>query len=213
MVWDVNTKKIVTVAWHKLCSPLKEGGLGIRSVRALIDAAILKLSWEIFSSDASWAGFLRARFFKFKRPIVNYLRSSLWPGVKRFISIVQSNSTWLLGFGNSINFSKDQWLSKPIGDLIAVPESLQHGLSSIVSDFTKDGARFLPNDLCNAYPDLAAEIRKVKIPLSSIKDQLIWKETISSLISFKDAFQFLNPAVSNVPTWCSLILETLQSSI
>lgn len=34
-VWsgDINTKKIVVVDWHRLCGPLKESGLGIRSIR------------------------------------------------------------------------------------------------------------------------------------------------------------------------------------
>lgn len=36
-IWARNTevKKVVTVAWHKLCAPINEGGLGIRSIRAI----------------------------------------------------------------------------------------------------------------------------------------------------------------------------------
>lgn len=45
-IWsgDVNSKKLVTVAWHTVCSPRDNGGLGLRSIRQTNDAALLKLS-------------------------------------------------------------------------------------------------------------------------------------------------------------------------
>lgn len=45
-IWegDVKVRKLVTVAWKKVCSPTNEGGLGIHSLRALNEAALLKLS-------------------------------------------------------------------------------------------------------------------------------------------------------------------------
>jgi hypothetical protein len=39
---DVNKKKLVTVAWHKVCTPFHEGGLGIRSLSKVNEAANLK---------------------------------------------------------------------------------------------------------------------------------------------------------------------------
>jgi hypothetical protein len=33
-IWsgDLNARKLVTVSWHKICHPIKEGGLGLRSI-------------------------------------------------------------------------------------------------------------------------------------------------------------------------------------
>jgi hypothetical protein len=44
-IWsgDINQKKLVTVAWKKVCSPFDEGGLGLRSLVCLNEAANLKL--------------------------------------------------------------------------------------------------------------------------------------------------------------------------
>lgn len=44
-IWsrDVDTRKVVTVAWHKVCKPIEEVGLGIRSLRQVNNAAMLKL--------------------------------------------------------------------------------------------------------------------------------------------------------------------------
>lgn len=53
-IWagDINTKKIVTVAWHRICNPVKEGGLGIKSLRTVNKAAMLKLTWELIISPS-----------------------------------------------------------------------------------------------------------------------------------------------------------------
>jgi hypothetical protein len=61
---DVTKRKLVTVAWHKVCSPFLEGGLGIRSLSKLNEAANLKTCWELLQSDMQWANFLRSRILK-----------------------------------------------------------------------------------------------------------------------------------------------------
>lgn len=52
-IWSekIHTKKVVTVAWHRICCSFKEGGLGLRSLRTTNDAAMLKLCWEFKSSN------------------------------------------------------------------------------------------------------------------------------------------------------------------
>ncbi|XP_019435167.1 PREDICTED: uncharacterized protein LOC109341679 [Lupinus angustifolius] len=55
-IWsgDTQVKKLVTVAWHKVCCPVSEGGLGIRSLSAMNQAAILKLAWDMRCSSQEW---------------------------------------------------------------------------------------------------------------------------------------------------------------
>lgn len=45
-VWsgDIYKTKIVIVSWRKVCTLLQEGGLGLRSIIAINDAELLKLS-------------------------------------------------------------------------------------------------------------------------------------------------------------------------
>lgn len=52
-IWsaDIEKRKMVTVAWHKVCKPYVEGGLGIRSLIALNSASNLKLCWDLHNSD------------------------------------------------------------------------------------------------------------------------------------------------------------------
>lgn len=90
-IWlgDVNHKKVVTVTWHKVCSPNNEGGLGIRSLRDINNAASLRLCREFTQSNNQWTCLLRARVLRNKKPIPYHVASSIWSGLKSKFSIVQ----------------------------------------------------------------------------------------------------------------------------
>lgn len=82
-IWssNVETRKLVTVAWHKLCSPIHEGGFGIRSLRSINEAAMLKRCWELLSSSCDWATLLRSRVIK-RNSFISYgISSSIWAGL------------------------------------------------------------------------------------------------------------------------------------
>ncbi|KAF1885705.1 hypothetical protein Lal_00039554 [Lupinus albus] len=112
-IWsvDVNTKKLVTVAWHQVCNPIKEGGLGMRSISAINHAALLKLRWEMLSSSQDWAIFFRHRFIGASRPSTSHLKSSILPSIK--INWYGANYEIGLFFinpkGNQLNWCKLIW--------------------------------------------------------------------------------------------------------
>lgn len=56
-IWSDDTakRKFVTVAWKHLCKPFSEEGLGIRSFITLNEASNLRICWDIFNSEESWA--------------------------------------------------------------------------------------------------------------------------------------------------------------
>ncbi|KAF1876311.1 hypothetical protein Lal_00029658 [Lupinus albus] len=82
-IWfgDTKTRKIVTMTWKIVCSPVKAGGLGLRS------------RFDIGKSPGS-------RFFK----------SSIWCGIKANWSLVMQNYRWLVGVGDKVNFWRENWL-------------------------------------------------------------------------------------------------------
>lgn len=81
-IWSGNTykRKLVTVAWQKLCSPVSSGGLGLRFLRSINEAAMLKLSWVKVSSSSHWSMLLKSRFSRFNRPLGHYANSSTYSG-------------------------------------------------------------------------------------------------------------------------------------
>lgn len=91
---DPNMNKICTVAWNNLCLPASKGGLGVKSIKTLNEAALLLLTFDLIASKKDWAEFLKNRFLQHRQPATNYVKSSLWPGIKANIQTVLSNSFW-----------------------------------------------------------------------------------------------------------------------
>jgi hypothetical protein len=59
-IWsgDIEKRKLVTISWKKLCRPLSQGGLNLRSLISL-------------NTDASWALLLKDSVVR-KRKIIHY---------------------------------------------------------------------------------------------------------------------------------------------
>ncbi|CAI8593485.1 unnamed protein product [Vicia faba] len=105
-IWSGNvlSKKSITVAWKKICKPISEGGLDIRSLLDLNASSNLKLAWDSFNSDKDWAVLSRSRVLCNNNFIKHHIYSLIWSSIEAEIPVVQDNSSWLLGNGNSINF-------------------------------------------------------------------------------------------------------------
>ena len=84
-IWsgDINQRKLVIVAWHRVCKPYKEGGLGIRNLSDINEASNLKLCWEILQSNMQWAQLVRSRVLRVNKPINYHVSSSVWCSAKR----------------------------------------------------------------------------------------------------------------------------------
>ncbi|KEH39149.1 hypothetical protein MTR_2g090495 [Medicago truncatula] len=60
---DIDQRKMITLAWHKVCTPVKEGGLGLRSstIRDINEAATHRLCLELVTSNNQRAMLMRTR--------------------------------------------------------------------------------------------------------------------------------------------------------
>jgi hypothetical protein len=105
-IWsgDIDQRKLVTVSWKKICRPVSQGGLSIRSLTSLNAASNLKLCWNILNSDTSWAKLLRDRVLRNRRTIHHHIYSSIWSSAKDEFQTIMDNTSWLLGDGKNINF-------------------------------------------------------------------------------------------------------------
>lgn len=159
-IWsgDVNKKMVVTVAWHGVCTPKLERGLGLRSLKHVNKAAALTLCWELIQSDLQWATLLRARVLRNDCPITYHIGSSIWAGLKSMLPFVKENLIWQLGDDEKINFRNDHWLSKPLVNILNIPDHVQGQLNAKVKDFIKNERWFLPSYLLHQYPQISTEI-------------------------------------------------------
>jgi hypothetical protein len=141
---DVSQRKLVIVAWHKVCTPFHEGGLGIRSFTKFNEAAKLKLCCELMQSDLQWAKFLRFRVLKGTTPISYHIFSSIWSSIKHKFHEICNNTSWQVGNGEAINFWSDPWCGDPLVFSLNIPQHLHSLLKDKVKDFIENESWNIP---------------------------------------------------------------------
>jgi len=52
--------KLVTVSWDKVCSPRRNGGLNIKSLKSINKVSILKLAWDMLTNSNQWSNMVKA---------------------------------------------------------------------------------------------------------------------------------------------------------
>jgi len=109
-IWsgDVTKRKLIIVAWKKICTGYDEGGLGLKSLICMNEATNLKMCWNILQSDEQWANIIRFRVIRDDKCIKHHLSSSIWSGVKSEFQIIKDNC-WLVGDGKHISFWSNSW--------------------------------------------------------------------------------------------------------
>ncbi|CAJ2651412.1 unnamed protein product [Trifolium pratense] len=178
------------MAWHKVCTPFNEGGLGIRSLSKVNEAANLKLCWELMQSDMQWAKFLRFRVLNGTKPISYHIFSSVWSSVKHKLTEIISNSSWQLGNGELINFWSDSWCGEPLMISLNIPQHLHMLLKAKVKHFIDNHVWNIPACLFLAYPDLHSLIANITIPLRDKDDKLCWKHSNDGDLTMQDSYSF-----------------------
>lgn len=119
---DISKKHGVKVAWHQICLPKEEGGLGLRNFSLWNMTLNLKLIWLLFSkSDSLWVAWMRNHYLRqgsFWNAPIRTASSWIWktmlslrPLTRRFLRCYVSD-------GQSSSFWFDHWLD--MGPLIDV---------------------------------------------------------------------------------------------
>ncbi|KAK2430924.1 hypothetical protein QL285_029213 [Trifolium repens] len=208
-IWsgDLDKRKLVTVSWKKMCRPLAQGGLNIRSLIQLNKASNLKFCWTLFNSKSSWAVLLRDRVFRKGKAIRYHIFSSLWSSIKDEVEVVRDNTVWLLGNGDNINFWLDNWCGDPLVEQLGIPVHIRPLLTASVSDFIVNGRWSIPAQLSLMFSNLESIIAAVVIPMELENDTLLWQHTDSGDLSFKQAYTFKNMHVQELP-WAKHIWRT-----
>ena len=205
-IWsgDMEKRKIVTVAWKKVCRPLSQGGLNLRSSKTLNAYTNLHLLWKLLHSQDDWAILLRDRVLRSRKPINHHIYSSLWSSIKEEFSNLEENSTWLLGNGEMINFWNDSWCGAPLSQALNIPEAISSHLSSTVSDYIVNGEWSIPSELTQMFPSLRHLVPQAIIPFVPKEDELIWKHSANGLLDLKHAYVFKRNNIEEMK-WTKLI--------
>ncbi|GAU12289.1 hypothetical protein TSUD_141970 [Trifolium subterraneum] len=186
----VDKKKLDTLSWDKVCSPISAGGLGLRALKDMNKAGCLKLCWDLIKYEKQWAITLRSRFFRNSSPINHAISSSIWSSLKNVLHLVNDHSIWQIGNGSSISFWDDNWLSYKLKDLILdpLPDSISHLMDVKVAEVVHNQVWALPDTFKQQFPTIACDIHAISLPSTPEPDNLVWKDSISGELTFKDAY-------------------------
>ncbi|XP_026399783.1 uncharacterized protein LOC113295670 [Papaver somniferum] len=84
MPGDAEVCRKVVIAYDKVCSPVREGGLGITKLVLTNKALLMKLWWNIQTSKKKWARFLYAKYTNRRDRTKKYeVNSSILSGIKQ----------------------------------------------------------------------------------------------------------------------------------
>lgn len=172
-IWsgDVFTRKVCTVPWNIVCRPWLEGGLDIKSTRLINDAFMLKLAWNLFSTNSQWATLFKSRFFSQGQPIRHFFMSSVWHGVKYHLDSVLQNSLWIVGKGDQINLWTDNWLGEPLVTLFHIDTFFHSSFSGKVSEVIANGTWNLPAPLL--VHEITSRLSSVTLPQVHLPDTFV----------------------------------------
>ncbi|CAI0443411.1 unnamed protein product [Linum tenue] len=130
-VWggEEGQAKVHLVKWETICRSKDDGGLGLRSARALNLAYLMKLGWTFLNNENDlWVKVVQGKYVcQDARGTTTFLSkatSRLWQGIRKALPLMKQETVWDVRNGRSINFWHDQWLADGVTlkDYIAVAD-------------------------------------------------------------------------------------------
>jgi len=116
--WGHNDRKIAWVAWDKVCSPIKAGGLGVRDIHKFNVALFRKWRFGV-GKEGVWKDILESRYGNWKDMKIvgrNRKQSNWWKDLCKICDVgnqlnwFDNNIKWVLGNGKKIQLWEDNWI-------------------------------------------------------------------------------------------------------
>ena len=162
---------------------------------------MLKLAWDLFSSNSQWAVLFKSRFFSHGQPIRYFAQSSVWHGVKNHISTIIQNTLWIVRTGDRIMWT-DNWLGEPLVNLFNIDPFFHSSFSGKVSEVIDNGHWNLPPSLL--VPEVTSGLASITLPREQLPDSFVWTHFADGRLTSQHAVSFLRSAAPSLP-WADRI--------
>ena len=183
------------VAWHSICYPLREGGLGIKNLKAWNKAAMLKHIWNLMVDKRSlWAVWVHTVLLRHRSFwSLNIPSTTSWSWRKILQSREWCRGWFIKSIGNGLSTSLwyDYWLpdGKRLIDIYPLRVLTSTGLSwnSMVSNIIQDGCWNFPN-----IYELQAIWNTINFsPITAREDLCLWTGQQSREFTIKSAWELI----------------------
>ena len=103
------------VAWEVVTKEKEAGGLGLRSMRQLNMAYLMKLSWHLHMEPAAcWAKVIKSKYYQggdLKAPITRRYTFNVWRGIVETRDLMEKGMGHILRDGRHTKFWLHRWLN------------------------------------------------------------------------------------------------------
>ncbi|KAI3461929.1 hypothetical protein Pfo_018592 [Paulownia fortunei] len=181
-------KRMHWTSWNTICSPVEEGGLGIRKIEHVVKAFSLKLWWRFRTTTSLWASYMLQKYCRGLFPGKVKLSVHDSPIWKRLCGVrcdAQDNMFWTLGDGE-VSFWHDHWIGE--GPLTVLRGEERHGHERV--NFYWADRNWNVQRLLRVLPrHLVDLICGVSISCDR-RDTAVWKLTTHGDFSTASAWEF-----------------------
>jgi hypothetical protein len=190
---EPNSKSLCLRAWKDICTPKKEGGLGIRNLQAMNQALIVMAAWRLADQPNNFLHLvLKSKYFpesSIWRPNSNVPKSAFWASILKILPILKAHSFYQITMGQISIWSTpwcESW-AQIYDNLIIQPEGYSY--PSQVKDLWIPGQKIWNSQLIDTLfqEQVAEEIKSTPIITAQDEDCLCWKLTPAGKCSTKSA--------------------------
>ncbi|XXG54349.1 hypothetical protein AAC387_Pa03g2255 [Persea americana] len=196
---SASTSKFNYVNWVQVSLPKEEGGLGIRKIKKVNEASLIKLGWQASTSISLWSTWFTNNYFKFSsiwNPANSIYGSCIWKKILRLVPHLHQGSIWTSGNGKDINVWHDTWC----GDR-AISAEFHHPQfppNQCLSSLFHSGSWHIPHHLPSEVQHHLASATSNLLPCLASKDSLSWKGAPAGQLSLKLAWNSIRSRGDNL---------------
>jgi len=184
------------VAWHEICCPKDQGGLGLKLLYVWNQDLVSKLIWHLLVGDrvslcVKWVHTYRVKGACFWLLKVPYACPWYWQKLLLLREVLRSRFGWRIGDDRSTFFWHDHW--HPLGVLIdrfsrQLPQQLGISIMVKVSKFIEDGSWICPENSSSPPSNLVRNLLPSLLHLE-LCDEPYSLPTSNRVFSIRAAFQ------------------------
>lgn len=194
---------IAPVAWNDICLPRKEGGLGLKQLRAWNYAAMGKLPWRIHCRDDDiWFHWVNCKLKG--RNIWQIVIPSdcawSWRKLLQIRNVFRKYMQVQIGDGRECSLFYDHWFGEArLCDLIDCTPWQNY---KEVQEWVQEGRWSVPHSFMRRFPLLAHNIQQVSLSLEA--DRFVWSKASSKCYSISSAYEAIRFKANPVP-WRNIV--------
>ena len=110
-------KRMALISRDQVHKPIKDGGLGIRTIQGMNKALLAKQGWQVYHDNKEWSTIQKHKYLYNAPSLSNFLRhpnvispSSIWGAIQGVKTILTEGCIWKIGNGQRIRFWDDSWI-------------------------------------------------------------------------------------------------------